>query len=535
MIKKRTIGAMAALGGMAGAVALLSGTPAARADELSDLRVNQELLERRVDQLAQAAAAPAGPAPVMSGSFPRSFVIPGTDTSLQIGGQAVGSVVWYMHGAATGGALNGQGSFNETYVDGQGGTGNLPGIPLNGSIAHSRSEALEFSGKQSRIFLDARTPSPWGSVRAYIAFDFAASNTNTILNVNQGSTNGYIPRLREGYAVVGPVLAGQTWGTMVDLDAAPELLDFGGQTGTGSVARTPIVRYTVPLPQYGATVAVAAENPNPYVAGPFGTFYPDSNQIPTEAACGAVITPAPTATNVTNACLGNAAFFDLAQQFIPTFVGRVRFDQPWGHVAFYATGVNYNLNDGKYINKNYEGWGVQFTGDVKPWQNVSLGLPGTWARDDITFGANWGDGIGDQSANNIGLATNFGGALNGQAINATNSTSTFTTNRVLYDRAVLGTLVWAYGAQIGYEHFWTDDLRSQVDFSMNHSEVPTALIQASGAGSVNKELDLAHVNLIWSPAPFVDTGVEGAWGHRVVQNNLRGDAFTLQTSLKVKF
>ena len=119
-------------------------------------------------------------------------MIPGTDVSLRIGGQGVGSVVWYLKGSAVGGALGGQGSFNETFVDGQGGTGNLASIPLNThtfavigapvGFSHSRSSEWDFSGKQSRVFLDARTPSPYGQVKAYVEFDFSASNTNTILN-----------------------------------------------------------------------------------------------------------------------------------------------------------------------------------------------------------------------------------------------------------------------------------------------------------------------------------------------------------------
>src|SRR5437763_657203 len=215
MTSKRNVGTVAALGGVTAAVALITALPSARADELGDLRANQELLQRRIDQLAQVpppGAPPGGPGgPVMAGSFPRSFVVPGTEVSLRVGGQGVGSMVWYMKGSAVGGALNSQGGFNETYVDGQGGTGNLPGIPLNAhtfsagpgapvGFAHSRSSEWDFSGKQSRLFLDARTPSPYGEVKAYIEFDFAASNTNVILNNNQGSVNGYIPRLRQGYA-----------------------------------------------------------------------------------------------------------------------------------------------------------------------------------------------------------------------------------------------------------------------------------------------------------------------------------------------
>src|SRR5882762_4968606 len=125
---KRNAAITAVAGGVVSVVVSLAGASPAKADELANLRANQELLQQRLDQLAQAP--PAGPPTTGVGSFPRSFLIPGTDTSMRVGGQAVGSVLWYMKGAAVGGALNGTGSFNETFNDGQGGTGNLPGIPL---------------------------------------------------------------------------------------------------------------------------------------------------------------------------------------------------------------------------------------------------------------------------------------------------------------------------------------------------------------------------------------------------------------------
>src|SRR5439155_7806653 len=191
--------------------------------------------------------------------------------------------------------------FNETFTDGQGGTGNLSSIPLNthtfsntaapAGFSHSRSSTWDFSGKQTRVFLDARTPSPYGEVKAFISFDFSASNTNTILNNNQGSVNGYIPRFREGYATLGGLLVGQTVGTFTDNDSSPTLVDNGGQTGSNFVSRTPQVRYTYPLGN-GWSVAVGAENPATNFAGPFGTFFTDTNQIPTAAFCAALTTPA---------------------------------------------------------------------------------------------------------------------------------------------------------------------------------------------------------------------------------------------------
>ena len=110
MSRKRTIGTIAALGGLTATVALLSGLPAAKADELADLRANQELLQRRLDQLAQAPITPVGglypggpPAPTagqpsLGGSFPRSFLVPGTDTSIRVGGQIIVNVVHWFNG-----------------------------------------------------------------------------------------------------------------------------------------------------------------------------------------------------------------------------------------------------------------------------------------------------------------------------------------------------------------------------------------------------------------------------------------------------
>src|SRR6516165_978726 len=100
--KARGIGGFAAIGGLTAAIALQTGLPTASADEIADLRANQELLQRRIDQLAQQAQLPptkAFPGPgsaygtepipgqgLSGGSFPRSFLIPGTDTSIRLGG-----------------------------------------------------------------------------------------------------------------------------------------------------------------------------------------------------------------------------------------------------------------------------------------------------------------------------------------------------------------------------------------------------------------------------------------------------------------
>src|SRR5437660_8711854 len=116
MTTTHTSGALATIGGLTAAIALLTGLPAAKADELADLRANQELLQRRIDQLAQAglpetkafpgrpgamgAAAIPGQA-IIGGSFPRSFLIPGTDTSIRVGGFIDLGANYFLQGANT--------------------------------------------------------------------------------------------------------------------------------------------------------------------------------------------------------------------------------------------------------------------------------------------------------------------------------------------------------------------------------------------------------------------------------------------------
>jgi hypothetical protein len=100
MSENRIAAVMAAMGGLIALVVLVVGAPGAPADELSDLRANNELLQQRLDQMKGAtpdiassgssnstvSREPAG------GSFARSFLVPGTDTSVRIGGNITGTL-----------------------------------------------------------------------------------------------------------------------------------------------------------------------------------------------------------------------------------------------------------------------------------------------------------------------------------------------------------------------------------------------------------------------------------------------------------
>src|SRR5437588_1003251 len=266
MIRKRNIGRAAAIGGLAATVALLTGFPAANADELADLRANQELLQRRIEQLAQAAhGAPGVPGgygteavpgqPLAGGSFPRSFLIPGTDTSIRVGGFVDETLDYYF----VGGPPNG----NQSTTVGV--TGNLESAPLNThalttvpgfptpgnlvpqSTASSRGNGVfSQSPRETRLNVETRTPTAWGESRTFIEFDFAGvGNGSGFLGSNLTTvSDSLIPRLRYAYGSLGGFLAGQANSNFSDPDANPETLDFGGPAGFAGVTRIPQIRYT---------------------------------------------------------------------------------------------------------------------------------------------------------------------------------------------------------------------------------------------------------------------------------------------------
>jgi hypothetical protein len=561
MTTKRKFGSAAAIGAPIAAFVLLAGSSAASADELADLRANQELLQKRIDQLSQAPpqAAPYVPGfgpethkevsgiPAVGGSFPRSFLIPGTDTSLRIGGFANASALWYIKGAAPAGQLDGQGgNVNTTFTDGQGGTGNLGSIPLNNAIGRNRSNTFIISGKQTRFLVDARTPTAWGEAKAYLEIDFSYNNTNVIQSNAEAVSSSWLPRLRKGYATLGGLEAGQDTGILHDPDADPELVDFGGEATGAGRAREPQVKYTYAGP-YGTVFNVGVENPVPRLNGPFAQADIDTNQIPTIAACS--VTGNTTANlPATTSCLGSAAFFSPLQATWPEAIATARINQPWGHVQIGGVVRTDYLNDGQGLNQKFVGYGGALSFDTHPFS----GTPGALGKDDLGGGVCAGTEMAGQCANGAGIVTNFGAPINVPGVGLVNPLTNAAWNardsgqslpaagivnginvRQAYNNLVQSQSPNSYGGWIWYQHWWTENLRSTLEVSGIWNAFNTSIL---GPGTTNnKALSIAHANLFWSPVAFIDFGAEYGWGHRVTVANFRGDAYTLQGEMRVRF
>lgn len=240
------------------AAALAAGPGIASADEaelkaqirelaakIEALQAQQKALDARQAERATTPSA-AAPAPsgeyVSKGDIPGSFKIPGTDTSLKIGGFARLDVVKDIDGGAFGSIA-------------------IPSlIPFSNAPQNDRRGQFGMNARQSRLYVRTHTPTSLGAITTHIEGDFIGAGGN------ESVTNSSGFRLRHAYAELGPWLVGQTWTNFVDLATYPETIDFAGGQALVQGIRAAQVRYTT---SWGKAhqLSVAAENPESDIFG----------------------------------------------------------------------------------------------------------------------------------------------------------------------------------------------------------------------------------------------------------------------------
>jgi hypothetical protein len=551
MTKTHRAGGLAAIGGLTAAIALLTGLPAPKADELADLRANQELLQRRIDQLAQgelpqtkafpgpgsALGAQAIPGQaIIGGSFPRSFLIPGTDTSIRLGGFVDLTGLYFLQGANDGNPGR------PTSNSGQNGNMNgipvgqvfIPGIgPVAQSANHSRGNGVfTMSPNQSRINIETRTPTAWGESRTFLEFDWAGCNDFSCRTLQQGGGDSLLPRLRFAYGTLGGFLAGQAISNFSDADADTESMEFGGAMGSTGGYRVPQVRYTLAGP-WGSAFSVSAEQPTTSVIVPSGLI--SNDQLLAASPFGATTLTAPLvpATSFCNGvpCTGTGVVAGTttqnnpAQTIAPVLTAASYWAQPWGHVDFAAMMLPMRVNDGRYLSRTFVGYAGHFSGDVKP------GWFG-WEKDDILFSAVVGQGEGNYSSGGLSsafsLASNF-------SIATSCATPTPTCTGLAAASNIIFKPIFGYSANGGYQHWWLPNLRSTIAAGIAEQNPSSQLIGPTEANSANKVLWNAFANLVWNPVAFITTGVEYMYGKRIVVSNAKGQEQVLIGKFRVAF
>ncbi|MEP3389791.1 MAG: DcaP family trimeric outer membrane transporter [Reichenbachiella sp.] len=134
-------------------------------------------------------------------------------------------------------------------------------IPTDGS----EGERTTLHAKETRLYIDTKTPTKVGVIRTYIEGDF------------YGTSGAF--RLRHAFVDIGDKWrAGQWWSNFMDESIIPSTLDFE-KPAAYVFARHPMLRYKQALSE-DAYLAVALEQPNeraqaPADPGVFESPYPD--------------------------------------------------------------------------------------------------------------------------------------------------------------------------------------------------------------------------------------------------------------------
>ena len=537
-------------------MALLTGLPSASADELSDEQAKCGHPVSPVGGLYPGGPpAPSAGAGIVGGSFPRSFLIPGTDTSIRVGGEIRENLLYFFNGGNPNGAPpssnvlnNGAGlttplNFHNTVVGGV--------VVPTSNPARSRSTSIfNQTPQQSKVNFESRTPTAYGEARTFMEFDWAGGGAFAPGGVNAlTSTNSIVPRLRYAYGTLGGFLAGQANSNFSDPDADPPQLEFGGQYGNPGVTRIPQVRYTAPLAPYGllGALSVSAEAPetDAWTAGQ-GQVASDTGAVTTTTATASTtvctssaVTAIGVTPTITCTVAGNLPTVNPTKSPVPDLTAAYYIPQPWGHMDFSLVyRPMLQLKDGAFVDKSVSGYGGHIGGDVKP------GWFG-WAKDAFTFHMLAGENLG-----------RYLGGNNSMFSVTSNYPSTVPT--AAGAGAVVLRSSFAFGANASYTHWWLDNFRTYVATGIQHHDIPTNLRTVTATGStgvsavctgginaahltgaggcgLNKELVSASVGTIWSPVAFVDFGLEYSYSHRQTVSNTKGDVNALTSRFTFRF
>ena len=353
-------------------------------------------------------------------------------------------------------------------------------VPLDSEEGAHADNAFLMHARQTRLGVATSTDTPYGKFNTKIEGDFYGAGGNEVYSNSWGF------RLRRAYGQLGNFLIGQEWSTFIDLAAYPETIDFGGAAGSLFI-RQAMIRYSQPF--NGGSFQFAIENPE----SNFATMSKDADG------------------KVSNTSFGSG------DETMPDVIARVNFDPGFGHYSvvgmvrqltydgglpFDANGFGYNA--GKFT--DHDGH-AHSSDDSEFGYAISLNaVVPIYGKDNMHFEFNYGTALGRYMT--AGFEEAFIDPVTGEI--ETND---------------------QWGGLVSYQHFWADNLRSTVVYSYAERDNDSKYV----SGSAEKLYQSVHANLMWSPIPRVDMGVEYIWGYREIENGEDGDMNRVQAGFQFNF
>lgn len=205
----------------------------ARINELEQqVKLSAVPAEKSAAAKAETTAVAMSPSPTLAnqtskatvteGDFKGSFKVPGTNTSIGLGGFAKLDALFSS-------VSMGKDKFGNQHLE-------VAEIPV-ATIPEGDSDQIAIHAKESRFWFRSLTPSQWGEVNSYLELDFQGD----------AAAYTYTPRLRHAYGSIGNLLAGQTWSTFMNSQALADTLDSNISAGALLALRQPQLRWTQPF------------------------------------------------------------------------------------------------------------------------------------------------------------------------------------------------------------------------------------------------------------------------------------------------
>ncbi len=217
------------------------------ADELDELKLQLADLKRRLEQLEQPQpqAAESAELPdnvVTSGDVHGSWKIPGTDSSMRLGGFIRAHMIYDIGPRPT--SSGGDVASIHTAI-------------LEGTPEYQNRGDTRIAGRDARINVETYTPTAYGQMHTFIQADFKGDPDN---KGSRATTSRSTFSMRHAYAEVGNFLAGITYSNYLDATVFGDKVDATGPTGR-TMIRQGQIRYTHHLDDY-REFAIAIENPH---------------------------------------------------------------------------------------------------------------------------------------------------------------------------------------------------------------------------------------------------------------------------------
>ena len=384
------------------------------------------------------------------------FYIPGTDTCLKIGGFV--RTEW-NHNAAGSFATN-----------------------VNGANAEYNRVSDTLVNRSRGLFsFDVRSQTEYGTLRSYVRAGWQwTTDTDT---VGGSQTTGYLDRVFIQFA-------GFTFGKTQSFFDVPDIADMTYQTeftrdSTGG-SGTPVFAYTAMLGN-GVTATLSLED------------YSERRTAVVDLATGAPFT------------IGAANASDNHGNEVPDIVGNLRVDQAWGSAqvsgALHLNQANYYLTPaapGGQQGHPDEKWGWAVGAGIllkMPWDpKDTFAVSATYAEGATVYVWNAGGAFGARGAG--ANLTQVGGVAAGWLDDAY-----FTTGGQLE-------LPKAWNVNAGFQHYWTNSLRSSIwgsysEYEADSTSVDTLICGAVfGPGCADWAAWQVGSRTIWNPVTNLDIGLE---------------------------